>query len=192
MIPVHVIIMRCVKCATHKLQHYTMPSSRHRHHLRLHIQLQVLVLRRSARMMRILCATVQAGCKLQAPHLALSMHYVYLSSLGVRIRRDDECSYTVQHMFDQADVPERVFVGVCEQNWRPRESCQTGHLPLKLRDHVQVHICGNSRPGFCLAAWHAHGHGAGACILDLPALAECSQHSSLQQQSSQCCHMFRR
>jgi Glycosyltransferase (GlcNAc) len=51
--------------------------------------------------------------------------------------RDDECSYTVQHMFDQADVPERIFVGVCEQNWRERESCQTGHLPLRLRDHVQ-------------------------------------------------------
>ena len=50
--------------------------------------------------------------------------------------RDDECSYTVQHMFDQADVPERIFVGVCEQNWRERESCQTGHLPLRLRDHV--------------------------------------------------------
>ena len=40
-------------------------------------------------------------------------------------------------MFDQADVPERIFVGVCEQNWREREACQTGHLPLRLRDHVQ-------------------------------------------------------
>lgn len=40
-------------------------------------------------------------------------------------------------MFDMADVPERVFVGVCEQNWRDRESCRTGHMPLKLREHVQ-------------------------------------------------------
>jgi len=53
------------------------------------------------------------------------------------LRRDDECSYTVQHMFDQADVPERIFVGVCEQNWRERESCRTGHLPLSLRNNVQ-------------------------------------------------------
>ena len=52
--------------------------------------------------------------------------------------RDDECSYTVQHMFDQADVPERVFAGVCEQNWRgDRESCRTGHLPISLRNNVQ-------------------------------------------------------
>lgn len=51
--------------------------------------------------------------------------------------RDDECAYTIQHMFDMADVPERIFVGVCEQNWRDRESCRTGHMPLKLREHVQ-------------------------------------------------------
>jgi Glycosyltransferase (GlcNAc) len=43
--------------------------------------------------------------------------------------RDVECAGTVEHMFDQADVPERVFVGVCEQNHElpgSEEDCTTG------------------------------------------------------------------
>ena len=44
-------------------------------------------------------------------------------------RRDVECAGTVEHMFDQADVPERVYVGVCEQNHElpgSEEDCTTG------------------------------------------------------------------
>lgn len=46
--------------------------------------------------------------------------------------RDVECAATVEHMFDQADVPERIYVGVCEQNHElpgGSEDCTTGALP---------------------------------------------------------------
>ena len=35
--------------------------------------------------------------------------------MSVSSYRDEECSGTVEHMFDMADVPERVHVAVCEQ-----------------------------------------------------------------------------
>lgn len=50
-------------------------------------------------------------------------------------RRDIECAATVEHMYDQADVPERVYVGVCEQNFEQpggSEDCTTGERRIRL------------------------------------------------------------
>lgn len=46
--------------------------------------------------------------------------------------RDSECSATLKSMFDQADKPERVFAGVCEQNkaGASEEACLPATLPL--------------------------------------------------------------
>lgn len=53
--------------------------------------------------------------------------------------RDRDCSPTIAQLFQQADYPERVYAGVCEQNSEmPGEpqDCSLAHIPARLRDHV--------------------------------------------------------
>lgn len=94
-------------------------SCARRYHLRLGVQLQV----RQCWMYATLCGAprlIHAGMVTQ-PECP--------PCLLVFSRRDVECAGTVEHMFDQADVPERVFVGVCEQNHElpgSEEDCTTG------------------------------------------------------------------
>mmetsp|Transcript_13994 Transcript_13994/g.42246 ORF Transcript_13994/g.42246 Transcript_13994/m.42246 type:complete len:589 (-) Transcript_13994:1417-3183(-) len=71
--------------------------------------------------------------RLEGPPELAGTIFVSISSY-----RDPECAYTVQHMFDMADVPERLFAGVGEQLWyEHQESCRTGHLPISLRSNVR-------------------------------------------------------
>lgn len=53
--------------------------------------------------------------------------------------RDSDCSPTIAQLFHQADYPERIYAGVCEQNSElPGEpqDCSLAQLPVALRDHV--------------------------------------------------------
>lgn len=52
--------------------------------------------------------------------------------------RDSECSATIKNLFEQADRPARVFVGVCEQNGgAENEACAPAILPKNVR-RVQI------------------------------------------------------
>lgn len=55
--------------------------------------------------------------------------------VSVASYRDSECSATVRDLFAKADRPERVFVGVCEQNdaGSPNEACVPAALPNNVR-----------------------------------------------------------
>lgn len=55
--------------------------------------------------------------------------------VSVASYRDSECSATVRDLFEKADNPARVFVGVCEQNdpGKPGEACVPAALPRNVR-----------------------------------------------------------
>lgn len=55
--------------------------------------------------------------------------------VSVASYRDSECSATIRNLFEQADRPERVFVGVCEQNDSAAadEACVPAALPKNVR-----------------------------------------------------------
>lgn len=54
--------------------------------------------------------------------------------VSVASYRDSECSATLRNVFEQADRPDRVFVGVCEQNSGAVEEACTGPvLPKNVR-----------------------------------------------------------
>ena len=55
--------------------------------------------------------------------------------MSVASYRDSECSATIRNLFDQADRPARVFVGVCEQNEATAadEACVPAALPKNVR-----------------------------------------------------------
>lgn len=55
--------------------------------------------------------------------------------VSVASYRDAECSSTIRDLFQKADRPERVFVGVCEQNSssEPAEACVPPQLPQNVR-----------------------------------------------------------
>lgn len=55
--------------------------------------------------------------------------------VSVASYRDSECAATIRDLFAQADKPERVFVGVCEQNdaGSPNEACVPVALPKNVR-----------------------------------------------------------
>jgi len=56
--------------------------------------------------------------------------------------RDPDCKTTIEELFDQADYPERVFAGICEQNAEgpgAPEDCSLAHLPVRLRSNVRYH-----------------------------------------------------
>ncbi len=79
------------------------------------------------------CGSAIGRCKLAALwHLcifATRVTPIRHTDIRVCAVRDVECAGTVEHMFDQADVPERIFVGVCEQNHElpgGTEDCTTG------------------------------------------------------------------
>lgn len=55
--------------------------------------------------------------------------------VSVASYRDTQCSSTIKSLFEQADKPERVFVGVCEQNKSDAadEACVPPQLPKNVR-----------------------------------------------------------
>lgn len=54
--------------------------------------------------------------------------------VSVASYRDSECSATLRDLFAKADDPDRVFVGVCEQNsGASEEACVAGGLPKNVR-----------------------------------------------------------
>jgi hypothetical protein len=56
--------------------------------------------------------------------------------VSVASYRDSECAATVRDLFERADRPDRVFVGVCEQNSREEEGgerCVGPALPPRVR-----------------------------------------------------------
>lgn len=55
--------------------------------------------------------------------------------VSVASYRDYECAATIRDLFQQADVPERVFVGICEQNdpSTANEACVPAALPKNVR-----------------------------------------------------------
>lgn len=55
--------------------------------------------------------------------------------VSVASYRDSECAATIRDLFAQADKPERVFVGICEQNdaASPAEACVPVALPRNVR-----------------------------------------------------------
>lgn len=55
--------------------------------------------------------------------------------VSVASYRDSECAATIRDLFAQADKPERVYVGVCEQNdaGSPAEACVPLALPKNVR-----------------------------------------------------------
>jgi len=59
--------------------------------------------------------------------------------VSVASYRDSQCSDTIKSLFEQADKPERVFVGVCEQNKsdEPKEACVAPRLPENVR-RIQI------------------------------------------------------
>ena len=60
--------------------------------------------------------------------------------VSVASYRDTQCSQTIRSLFEQADKPERVFVGLCEQNKadQPGEACVPAQLPRNVR-RVVIH-----------------------------------------------------
>lgn len=55
--------------------------------------------------------------------------------------REPECHPTLANMFKQAVIPERVFAGVCQQNFLPagsEEDCAVIRLPPKLQPNVRL------------------------------------------------------
>lgn len=55
--------------------------------------------------------------------------------VSVASYRDDECAATIKDLFDKAEDPGRVFVGICEQNdaASPKEACVGLALPKNVR-----------------------------------------------------------
>ena len=55
--------------------------------------------------------------------------------VSVASYRDSECAATIKNMFEQADRPGRVFVGICEQNDAAdqSEACVPASLPKNVR-----------------------------------------------------------
>jgi len=56
--------------------------------------------------------------------------------VSVASYRDDECQQTLKSIFDNADNPTKIFVGVCQQNKDPEESCELG-LDPKFKKQVR-------------------------------------------------------
>ena len=52
--------------------------------------------------------------------------------------RDTECLKTIVDLFEKAEHPERVFVGVCQQNKCARESCTAFPPGFKWAQHVRT------------------------------------------------------
>lgn len=55
--------------------------------------------------------------------------------VSVASYRDAQCGATIKHLFEQADAPSRVFVGVCEQNdaKSAEEACVANPMPANVR-----------------------------------------------------------
>ena len=54
--------------------------------------------------------------------------------VSVASYRDAQCGQTIKSLFEQADNPARVFVGVCEQNsGDAKEACVPAALPKNVR-----------------------------------------------------------
>jgi len=51
--------------------------------------------------------------------------------------RDPDCLTTIIDCFKKARFPQRIFVGVCEQN-DPRDLCVMDHVPETIASHVRV------------------------------------------------------
>lgn len=50
--------------------------------------------------------------------------------VSVASYRDDECQQTLKSIFENAEYPFKVFVGVCQQNKDPGEQCEIGLDPI--------------------------------------------------------------
>jgi len=59
--------------------------------------------------------------------------------VSVASYRDSECSMTLDTLFNNATFPERIFVGVCEQNktGMKNELCLSSKI-MKYRDHIRI------------------------------------------------------
>lgn len=61
--------------------------------------------------------------------------------VSVASYRDSQCAATLRHMFEQADRPDRVFAGVCEQNSTDAaEACAPLALPKNVRRVAISHL----------------------------------------------------
>lgn len=62
--------------------------------------------------------------------------------VSVASYRDGMCSKTIKNLFENADKPARVFVGVCEQNdsASPEEACVPAALPAHVRRITIPHL----------------------------------------------------
>lgn len=66
--------------------------------------------------------------------------------------RDTDCLKTVKELFEKADRPQRLFVGVCQQNKHHNETCADPSFPFS--DHVRMmHLDHEEARGPCYARY---------------------------------------
>ena len=57
--------------------------------------------------------------------------------VSVASYRDDECKDTINSMFKQAKNPDKIFVGVCQQNKEADENC-IKNVPKKYQKNIRT------------------------------------------------------
>lgn len=72
--------------------------------------------------------------------------------VSVASYRDSECTYTLKDMFEKADRPERVFVGLVEQNKHFDKKCE---IDLYSNNVRRIHLRYNQARGPCYARYLA-------------------------------------
>lgn len=55
--------------------------------------------------------------------------------ISVASYRDDECKDTISSIFENADEPDKIYLGICEQNKEPGEKCE---YPKKYEKNIRV------------------------------------------------------
>mmetsp|Transcript_11284 Transcript_11284/g.33926 ORF Transcript_11284/g.33926 Transcript_11284/m.33926 type:complete len:431 (-) Transcript_11284:848-2140(-) len=63
---------------------------------------------------------------------------IFVSAIAYR---EPECHPTLKDMFAKAALPDRVYAGVCQQNFLPagsKEDCAVNQLPEKYQSHVKI------------------------------------------------------
>ena len=74
--------------------------------------------------------------------------------VSVASYRDSECSKTIHELFSKAKHPERVFVGVCEQNSDdPKETCSGEHDPRFDKQIRTIRVPHTEAKGPCVARY---------------------------------------
>ena len=74
--------------------------------------------------------------------------------VSVASYRDSECSKTIHELFSKAAYPERVFVGVCEQNSSdPNETCSGDHDPRFDKQIRTIRVPHTEAKGPCVARY---------------------------------------